>query len=719
MNFAQPAVLLLLLFLPLLLGLKIWGGARARKAASQVAAARLLPGLLQARNRNRDWAVFLLEMAALACFIISLARPQYGYVEEEAGSSGRSLLIAMDTSKSMLADDLKPSRLLRAQLAATDLVKRLRGDRIGLMPFAGNAFLYAPMTADTDALLESIDSLDAEIIPVGGSNLARAIDLAIKTFEKAEAGGQQVLVVFSDGESLQGDTLKAAARAKENKLTIICIGVGTQPGGTIPDPQAPGGYHRDRDGKVVVTRLEKEVLVSIANITDGLYLPIDSTDLHDTRIDLILSKIERTSMKGKITRKALERYRWPLGAGLVLCLAAWITGITGRHPAGGRRPSAGSPPHGTPPPLPGTAALVSTLLISLTLAFPSAGTAASADAMSGRKEQGRVNEPEKAAPLTGNPWDFYRKGDYANAARNFETRAADNPGPDVAFGRGAAAFKLKDYDQAVDAFGAAVLTQDLKQRAQAHYNLANSIYQRAAELSAKAKPATKAKLSFIDSLIRQLENSLENYQQSLILDPGNADTKTNHDITDDLIQKLRDLREQMAQQQGEGAKGKKKGQQKGKQKGRGQGQGQGEGEGEGDGQNGESGPNGKQNQKGDKDPGEEGDNGDQEEGKGAGPEGDEEKKAREQSNKEREGEIGSAGDTGPKPDADGQSQGNGKEKADGQPTASEEDPDNEVNSETGYSVNDARNLLEQFSDEDTKVRPQIESAPESRPRKDW
>lgn len=719
MTFAQPVILLLLLFLPLLLGLKFWGGARARKAASRVAAARLLPGLLQARNRNRDWAVFLLEMAALACFILSLARPQYGYVEEESGSSGRSLLIAMDTSKSMLADDLKPSRLLRAQLAATDLVKRLRGDRIGLMPFAGNAFLYAPMTADTDALLESIDSLDTEIIPVGGSNLARAIDLAIQTFEKAEASGQQVLVIFSDGESLQGETLQAAARAKESKLTIICIGVGTQPGGTIPDPEAPGGYHRDLDGKVVVTRLEKEALVSIANITDGLYLPIDSTDVHDTRIDIILSKIERTSMKGKITRKALERYRWPLGAGLFLGLAAWITGITGRHPTG-RRPGSEDSARPGPPSLNGAAAGVAALLVFWMLgsAPPAAATD---DAISGQKTKERASTQEKAAPLTGNPWDFYRRGDYSNAEHNFEIRSVDNPDPDpdLAFGRGAAAFKLKDYDRAVDSFGAAVLTGDLKQRAKAHYNLANSIYERAAELSAKAKPATQAKLAFIDGLIRQLENSLENYQQSLILDPGNADTRTNHDITDDLIQKLRDIRKQMAQQQGEGGKDKKKGQQKGKKKGRGQGQGQGEGEGEGDGQNGESGPNGKKKRRGDKDPGDEGDNGDKEDGKGTGPEGDEEKKAREQSNKEREGDIGSTGGTGPKEEGDGQSKGNGKEKADGEPTASDDDPDNEVNPETGYSLNDARNLLEQFSDEDTKVRPQIESVPESRPRKDW
>ncbi|MES2706969.1 MAG: VWA domain-containing protein [Verrucomicrobiota bacterium] len=711
MSFAHPAVLLLLLLIPLLAGLKIWGGMRSRRAAAKVAAARLLPGLLIARGKWRTWVVFLLEMAAIACFVIALARPQYGYLEEEAGAGGRSLIVAIDTSKSMLADDLKPSRLQRAQLAASDLIRRLRGDRIGLMPFAGNAFMYAPITPDTDALLESIDSLDTEIIPRSGSNLARPIDLALETFAKIGADGQQVLILFSDGESLEGETQAAAKRALEKKMTVICIGVGTQSGGTIPDPDAPGGYHRDRDGKVVVTRLERQGLVSIANTTRGLYLPLDGNGVNDGRVDAILSKIERSAMKGKITKKAIDRYRWPLGAGLILLLASWIAGITRRH-FFQRHPQ-------LPPSLPAAATTV--LAAVLTLVFPGSSKAAPAGA------------PEIKV---GNPWEFYRQGDYKSAQGNFEKRleaetagespsSAAAPDPALAFGRGAAAFKNKDYDTAVDAFGTAVLAKDLKIRAQAHYNLANSIYQRTADLVKKAKPATRGKLSFVDGLIRQLENSLENYQQSLTLDPGNADTKTNHNTTDDLIQKLRNLRKQLAKQQGQGkGKGKKKKGQKGQGE---QGEGQPGGEGEGEGGNGKSGPNGQQQGPGNRKPGDEGENGD-EEGDGAngeeegdegpGGEGEQEKEAREKSNQDRQGDIGAAGG-GPKPGDEGEGgdgDKNSDQKSDRNPGG---DADGNGGNQFGNGGSDAENLLDQYSDEDTKVRPRLDSVPEARPRKDW
>ena len=372
---------------------------RSRGAAGRVAAPRLLPGLLIARGRSRGWIVLLLEIAALAGFIIALARPQYGYLEEKTGEGGRSLIVAIDTSRSMLTDDLKPNRLVRTQLAATDLIKRLRGDRIGLMPFSGSAFMYAPITPDIDALLESVDSLDTEIIPRGGSNLAKPIDLALETFAKADATGQQVLILFSDGENLEGTTLDAAKRAKEKKMTIITIGVGTQAGALIPDPGAQGGYYRDSAGKPVVSRLQRDVLMAIANTTGGLYLPLDENGVNDRRIDVILQKLERTDMKGKTTRKALDRFRWPLGAGLLCLLGAWLAGMVKRHAGPPRSPA-------LPPPLP-PAALA--LLLALLHFSRSAAMAAGA---APAKEPRIIPE--------GNPWTFYQAGDYEAALHNFQ-----------------------------------------------------------------------------------------------------------------------------------------------------------------------------------------------------------------------------------------------------------------------------------------------------------
>ena len=205
------------------------------------------------------------------------------------------------------------------------------------------------------------------------------------------------------------------------------------------------------------------------------------------------------------------------------------------------------------------------------------------------------------------------------------------------FGRGAAAFKNGDYEIAAEAFGGAVLSGDPRLRAQAHYNLGNSIYQRAARLAKEAKPKTLAKLTFIDGLIRQLENGLENYQQALTLEPADKNIKANHDTTDELIQKLRKLREAMAQAQG---KGKKK---KGK-KGEGENPGKGKGKGDGTGQ----GPNG------DEESDEEGEG--KGEGAGSEPEGKEAKEAREKSNEEKEGKIGEQGEPpgGDKPGEEGE-----------------------------------------------------------------
>ena len=713
MSFAHLSLLLLLLLLPLLAGLKWWGDVRSRQVASRVASPRLLEGLLIGQGRGRSWLVLALELGALACFIVALARPQYGFVEEETGAGGRSLILAIDTSRSMLADDLKPSRMLRSQLAAADLVKRLRGDRIGLMPFAGTAYMYAPITPDVDALLESIDSLDTEIIPRGGSNLAKPIDLALETFAKSGATGQQVLILFSDGENLEGTTLDAAKRAKEKKMTIITIGVGTQAGALIPDPEAQGGFFRDREGKPVISRLQRDVLLSIANTTGGLYLPLDENGVNDRRIDLILEKLERTDMKGKTTRKSLDRYRWPLGAGLLLLLAAWLAGIVKRHtgtPSSARSGAA-------PPPLP-PAALAALLFLGFCALPSSAEAAPPAGPAKAEREM-----PE------GNPYTFYQEGDYEAALHNFSKRLTpEEPDlerqggdPVLEFGRGAAAFKNKDYDMAADAFGSAVLANDLSLRAQAHYNLGNAIYQRSAVLAKQAKPKTLAKLSFIDGLIRQLENSLENYQQALILKPDEADFKANHDTADALIQKLRQLRKEMAEQQGQGKDGKK-GKKKGK-KGEGESPGQGKGEGDEESEETGKGPNG------------------QKEAEGAGEkESDAEKAAREKSNEEKDGKIDEqgakpgekenegeekgkgekegAGEDGKKGEKDGKGGEGGKKGTESDPDE-ESDADNEVNPETGYSRGEAKRQLERLSDEDLKVRPRVETSRESRPLKDW
>ncbi len=722
--FAQPAALWLLLLIPLLVGIRFLGTSHARKSLTRIASPRLLDQLVSWHARRRSAAAFACELLGIALMIVALARPQWGFTEVESGGSGRSLIIAIDTSKSMLANDLQPDRLTRAKLAAADLVRKLRGDRIGLMPFAGSAFMYAPITPDTDALIESIDSMDAEIIPRGGSNIARAIDKAIETFTKSDLSGQQVVILFSDGEELEGEALAAARRARDASVSLICVAVGTQTGGVIPDPSAEGGYYRDRDGKIVFSRLQRDTLMKIATLTGGLYLPLESKGVSDARIDLILQKLQRSAMNAKTTKKAIDRFQWPLAAGLFSLVTAYLLGIASRL-----RPGTASIP---------AAAAAGALLI----AMPPQPSLAQSTPISTP-----ISTPAASAarePIVGDPWKFYREGDFANAQFNFErllepsgartatdssrasrglgvladrffgsNRAAATTPERLQFARGTAATKAGDFEAAMDAFGAVLATDDPKLRGDAHYNLASTIFEQARTQDKRVKKPT---LKYIDGLIRRLENSLEHFQECLVLNNENAAARKNHDAVAELIRKLKEQREQMAQQQGQGqGQGKKQGKQQGKGEGKGQGQGQGEGQPGGKGSQGSENNGGKQEGEdegeGNEEEGE-GNGGEKEEGEeGSGGEKEgEAEKGREKSNEERDGNIGTQpGGNQPQQESSG-------EAGDGESEPSEDDA---VNEATGYSRSEALEQLRQLSDEDTKVRPRMETGREGRATKDW
>ncbi|HWB06638.1 MAG TPA: VWA domain-containing protein [Verrucomicrobiales bacterium] len=762
LSFARPEAFWLLLLLPVFIVLKVLADARARRAVSRLASPRLLDGLLVSEGKGRAWVVFSLELLAFALFAAALAKPQYGTVSEELKSSGRSLIIAMDTSKSMLADDVKPSRLERAQLAAEDLVKKLNKDRIGLLPFARTAFMLTPLTADTEAMLETIQSLDTEIIAQGGSSIAKAIECAIDTFHTSELYGQQAMVIFSDGEELQDEALAAARKARDQKIAIICVAVGTQAGTVIPDPSFPGGIFRDKDNKPVVTRLHKELLMKIADITGGLYLTLEGAGVSDSRIDIILNKLNRSDMKSKTIETNVDRYRWPLAAGLLSLVAAFLTGIVRRHRVA----------------VPGAATAAATAVALFFMAGPP-GTLAEetaapkiADVKQDPKDKEAAPEtPEEEPPKAGDPWKFYNEGDWKNSVFNFGLAASrahtDSEIDRLQMGRGVAAFKAamadpKKFDsammeQSVEAFGIALASNDPAIRESAHYNLANAIFERAkaAEIEReaafkKAKGKQKKKfaqtLKYLDSVTRQLENSLEHYQQTLVLNGDNKAAMTNMEKVAELVKKIRDIRVEKAKQQqgkakgkgqkgkgeksqgqgeGEGEEGEGSGKSKGKGKGKGKGQGQGQGgageesedgegeeegddgeggdeEGDGsDGEDGEDGDGGEGEAEGDKD-GKGGENG--EDGKGGKDgEGDGDG-ANDKSNKEFDGKLKSQGDGG---NADGDQSKNRTKEGDGGGSAGE------------IARNEAIRKLKNLSQELPARGRTNYSVPERRQAKDW
>ena len=237
---------------------------------------RLLGALAGNVNRTRRAIRFALVLLVICLAIVALAKPRWGYTYEDVKRHGLDLLIVVDTSRSMLSNDVAPNRLQRVKLAAQDLVNELQGDRVGLIAFAGRAFLQAPLTIDYDAAVESINDLDTKTIPEGGTNISEAINLAAQTFGKS-ATGNRALIIFTDGEELSGDAVKAAKSAADAGVRIFTVGVGTPQGSLIPLEGADGtSFVKDAKGQIVKSKLDEERLRQVAEATGGMYLHLES-----------------------------------------------------------------------------------------------------------------------------------------------------------------------------------------------------------------------------------------------------------------------------------------------------------------------------------------------------------------------------------------------------------------------------------------------------------
>src|SRR5947207_11878210 len=264
MNFGVPNWLWTLAILPLLVLLYAQAEPCTAIKLREFVSRRLLSQLAGNVDRVRRAIRFALVLLALALAILALAKPRWGYTYEDVKRRGLDLLFAIDTSRSMLSNDVAPNRLERVKLAAQDLITELQGDRAGLIAFAGRAFLQAPLTIDYDAAVESINDLDTKTIPEGGTNISEAIALAIQTFGKS-AMGNRALIIFTDGEELSGDAVKEAKKPQETGVRIFTIGVGTPQGSLIPIESDNGAaFVKDTQGQVVKSKLDENRLREIA-----------------------------------------------------------------------------------------------------------------------------------------------------------------------------------------------------------------------------------------------------------------------------------------------------------------------------------------------------------------------------------------------------------------------------------------------------------------------
>ena len=323
MHYASPAYLSALVFLVIALGVfYLWAMARRKRLMNRFAGKSLAGSIASAVSVGRRISRIVMLMAAGSLMVFSLARPQWGFEWKEAKFKGIDMLIAVDVSKSMIASDVKPNRLERAKFGIKDLVRKLNGDRVGLVAFAGTAFLQCPLTIDYNGFLLTLDDLGVNTIPRGGTNIAAAIKEAAEVF-KGQEKKYKALILITDGDDLEGDPLKAAREAAAQGLKIYCVGVGPFEGSLIPSAgeSSQGGWVADRLGLVVKTKLNEELLKNIAISTGGSYVRAAQSDFGLVLLyDRSISKLEKKEIEGKMNKQYQERFQYFLGAALLLLL---------------------------------------------------------------------------------------------------------------------------------------------------------------------------------------------------------------------------------------------------------------------------------------------------------------------------------------------------------------------------------------------------------------
>jgi Ca-activated chloride channel family protein len=315
MIFANPQAWVLLWLLPLIaIALHLFYEYRCR-VMSRFVQKHLIDELAQGFSLKLYRMKAICLMAAFVLMVTAICRPQWGFTIQPVKRHGLDIMVVIDVSKSMLTQDVRPSRLERTKLAVKDLVMKLNGsDHIGLVAFAGDAMVMCPLTYDYNGFLLSLDDLNTDSIPRPGTNMSQAIDESIKAYQGRPESDKAVILV-TDGEDQEGNALDAARRAKAQGVRIFTVGVGTQEGDLIQVTNADGQteFLKDADGNVVKSRLNENLLQQIAYITAGAYVHSGGTQFGlDYLYDHQLSKLKKHDAEEKMSRIYDERFQWPL-----------------------------------------------------------------------------------------------------------------------------------------------------------------------------------------------------------------------------------------------------------------------------------------------------------------------------------------------------------------------------------------------------------------------
>lgn len=321
-RFEEPTYLYLLLLLPFLAAFYLYSNYRRRKAIRKfgdpVLMAQLMPDVSKYRPDVKFWLVF----AAIGLFAVLLARPQFGSKLETVKRQGVEAMIALDISNSMLAQDVQPSRLEKAKRLVAQLVDKMENDKVGMIVFAGDAFTQLPITSDYISAKMFLESINPSLISKQGTAIGAAINLATRSFTPQEGVGRAVIVI-TDGENHEGGAVEAAKAAAEKGIQVSVLGVGMPDGAPIP-VEGTNDFRRDRDGNVVVTRLNEQMCQEIAQAGDGIYVRVDNSNAAQKVIAQEINKMAKADVETQVYTEFNEQFQAVAWIILLLLLAEML-----------------------------------------------------------------------------------------------------------------------------------------------------------------------------------------------------------------------------------------------------------------------------------------------------------------------------------------------------------------------------------------------------------
>ncbi len=428
MSFAEINYLFIIWAVPLILLFFLYGSRRRKRILDLFAGMRGQAAIVPQNLSLRRWIKAVLILVAVLFIALALAGPQYGYVWEEIEQQGVDLVILLDCSRSMLADDIQPNRLERAKREIYDLLALLKGDRAGLVAFAGTAFLQCPLTLDHSAFHLFLNALTPDYLPVGGTNLAEAVDKAVSAFDP-KSGAEKAIILITDGEHTgRGDPQDAARRAADAGIKLFSIGVGGAEG--VPLRRENGGFVKDTSGQIVLSKLDEATLKAMAEIGKGIYVRsvAGDMDLETIYTKEIRGKMEAATQAGGRRQIHQNRYQWPLFLAVLLLLTERCISVV-RY----------------------ASASMLVVIIAL-LAVPATG---------------RANEIQEGM-------EAYKKGAYDQAIDHFTAAQLKDPNrPELLYNLGNAYYKKGDFDAAEGQLRDALNLADPALKAKIYYNLGN------------------------------------------------------------------------------------------------------------------------------------------------------------------------------------------------------------------------------------------------------